>query len=83
MSPEVIAEQGHGMQSDWWALGIVMYELATGNPPFCCTDPDTLAENIRFGDILHKGHFSNEFRDLIDKLTNKLPSKRLGRVGAV
>jgi len=30
MSPEVIAEQGHDMQSDWWALGIVMYELATG-----------------------------------------------------
>jgi len=34
MSPEVIGEQGHDMQSDWWSLGIVMYELATGNPPF-------------------------------------------------
>ncbi len=34
MSPEVIAASGHDAQSDWWSLGIVIYELATGSPPF-------------------------------------------------
>ena len=61
MSPEVVAEQGHDTQSDWWALGIVMYELATGSPPFTAQDPDTMAENIRFSDIRHKDYFSDEF----------------------
>ena len=78
MSPEVIAEQGHDMQSDWWALGIVMYELATGVPPFHSADLDAMADNIRFGDLPHKDYFSEEFEDLLQRLTHKLPSQRLG-----
>ena len=65
MSPEVIAEQGHDMQSDWWALGIVMYELATGNPPFQSKDLDAMADNIRFGDLPTKDYFSEEFEDIL------------------
>lgn len=48
MSPEVIAEAGHDMLSDWWSLGIVMHELASGTPPFQSQDLEVMAENIRF-----------------------------------
>lgn len=65
MSPEVIAEQGHDMLSDWWSLGIVLYELATGDPPFRNRDLEEMAENIRFGDMPTQRHFTDEFDDLL------------------
>lgn len=82
MSPEVIAQQGHDMQSDWWALGIVMYELATGNPPFVSKDLEAMADNIRFADLPTQSHFSDEFENLVMRLTSKLPAKRLGKNGS-
>ena len=78
MSPEVIAEQGHDMMSDWWSLGIVLFELATGAPPFQNRDLDAMADNIRFGDLPTKDYFSEEFEELLQRLTHKLPQKRLG-----
>jgi len=34
MSPEMIRCVGHGKPSDWWALGILIYEMMVGTPPF-------------------------------------------------
>jgi serine/threonine protein kinase len=46
MSPEILAEAGHEMSSDWWSLGIVLYELATGSPPFISSDIEQVAQDI-------------------------------------
>ena len=71
MSPAVIAEQGHHYQSDWWSLGIVLYELATGTPPFHSNNLEAMADNIRFSDMPTKDYFSEVFEDLISRLTAK------------
>lgn len=65
MSPEIIGEQGHDMQSDWWSLGIVMYELATGSPPFQSHNLEDMADDIRFEDLRMKDYFTDDFEDLI------------------
>lgn len=82
MSPEVIAEKGHDMLSDWWSLGIVMYELATGMPPFADSNLEDMAENIKFGDMPTQPYFSEEFEHLLMGLTHKVPEQRLGSKGA-
>jgi serine/threonine protein kinase len=51
MSPEILNEAGHELSSDWWSLGIVLYELATGTPPFTSSVIEQIAEDIRFEDI--------------------------------
>lgn len=34
MSPEMVGLKGHGPANDWWALGIITYELLCGYTPF-------------------------------------------------
>ena len=78
MSPEVISERGHDHMSDWYALGITMYELATGRPPFDHQDLERLAEMICFEDLPVRSEFSNNFEDILLKLTHKVRKQRLG-----
>jgi serine/threonine protein kinase len=47
LSPEVLDRQGHGTAVDWWNLGMVLYEMLTGLPPWYTTDRDKLFERLR------------------------------------
>ena len=39
IAPEVILNKGHDISADYWSLGVLMFELLTGTPPFTGTDP--------------------------------------------
>lgn len=47
LSPEVLDRQGHGTAVDWWNLGMVLYEMLTGLPPWYTTDREKLFERLR------------------------------------
>ncbi|XP_035169047.1 inactive serine/threonine-protein kinase PLK5-like, partial [Oxyura jamaicensis] len=47
MAPEVVDRKGHGVPSDVWALGCVMYALLTGSPPFEAGERQELYGRIR------------------------------------
>jgi serine/threonine protein kinase len=78
MSPEVLNESGHDTGVDWWALGILLFELASGKPPFVNSSIDKIADDIKFEELPMKSYFSKELVSLLTGLTNKNPAKRLG-----
>lgn len=77
LAPEIIEEKGHSYPVDWWALGILTYEMIVGFPPFYTgnnTNNLQMYELIRkkpiyFPDpIRHKIHMSEDCKDFISKV---------------
>ena len=38
LAPEIILNKGHGKAVDWWALGVLIYEMLAEYPPFYADD---------------------------------------------
>ncbi|KAF7649027.1 hypothetical protein LDENG_00148400 [Lucifuga dentata] len=82
VAPEIILNKGHDVSADYWSLGILMYELLTGSPPFSGPDP------MKTYNIILRGIDMIEFpkkiaknaANLIKKLCRDNPSERLGNL---
>eukprot|EP01041_Mallomonas_annulata_P012486 gene12486-26287_t len=46
LSPEVVQGSGHGRAVDWWALGVLLFEMMAGYPPFTADHPFGLYQCI-------------------------------------
>nr|AML78200.1 putative LOV domain-containing protein [Anisacanthus quadrifidus] len=83
IAPEIITGEGHSSAIDWWALGILLYEMLYGRTPFRGKN-----RQKTFGNILHKDlTFPSSIpvtlagRQLIHALLNRDPASRLGSNG--
>ena len=47
IAPEVFADAGYDKKCDWWSLGVIMYEMLVGYPPFCSETPRDTYLKIR------------------------------------
>lgn len=85
LAPEIIQSKGHNKAVDWWALGILTYEMLAGYPPFYDDNPFGIYEKILTGKIEWPRHVDQHARDFIKKLLVCERSKRLGNLkgGAV
>lgn len=79
LAPEVILNEGHDWAVDYWALGVLIYEMTAGTPPFYAEDPMEVYEKILSGHVSIPAHFSRGLGDLVKKLLKTYQSKRLGR----
>ncbi|KAI9352488.1 camp-dependent protein kinase [Zopfochytrium polystomum] len=80
LAPEIIQSKGHGKPVDWWALGILIFEMLAGYPPFFDDNPFGIYEKILAGKIVFPSHFDPNAKDLIKKLLTADRSKRLGNL---
>ena len=78
LAPEIITNKGHNLSVDWWAFGILIFEMLTGQPPFCADDPMDIYQKILRNRFTYPSHVSKPARDLISKLLVTNPSQRLG-----
>mmetsp|Transcript_12521 Transcript_12521/g.43478 ORF Transcript_12521/g.43478 Transcript_12521/m.43478 type:complete len:364 (-) Transcript_12521:105-1196(-) len=80
LAPEIILNKGHGKPVDWWALGVLMYEMLAGYPPFYDDEPWGTYQKILDLRLEFPSHFSRAGRDIIRKLLQQDLTKRYGNL---
>lgn len=86
IAPEVIGRKGHDKAVDWWALGVIIYEMLIGVTPFYNKNRNMMLSKIQFAKIIfpdkkrYKIEYSDEVQNLICQLLVKKKEKRLGSI---
>lgn len=91
LAPEILEEKGHSFPVDWWALGILTYEMIVGFPPFYTGSQNNQkmydlikSKPVFFPDAKKHGiAMTSECKDFISKCLAKTPGDRLGSQGDI
>lgn len=78
LAPEVILSKGYSFTVDWWALGVLIFEMIAGNPPFFASNPNKLYERVLEGHYKCPDGMTGECKALIKGLLQVDPTKRIG-----
>uniref|UniRef100_A0A8C1SUP6 Protein kinase C n=1 Tax=Cyprinus carpio TaxID=7962 RepID=A0A8C1SUP6_CYPCA len=82
IAPEILQEMLYGPSVDWWALGVLLYEMLSGHAPFEAENEDDLFESILTEEIIYASWLSTDAVDILKGFLTKNPSRRLGCVAA-
>ncbi|KAF3350881.1 hypothetical protein VD0002_g1287 [Verticillium dahliae] len=84
LAPELLMGQGYQKTVDWWTLGVLLYEMLTGLPPFYDENTNEMYRKILSEPLHFPGHdiVPPAAKDLLIKLLNRKPEERLGANGS-
>ncbi|KAG3051209.1 Serine/threonine-protein kinase, partial [Phytophthora idaei] len=77
MAPELVQEKPYNYTVDLWSLGVILYELAVGKPPFYTDRIVSLIQMIVRDDVEYPSTMSADFQSFLKGLLNKDPAQRL------
>ncbi|KAL9647939.1 hypothetical protein ABK040_008209 [Willaertia magna] len=80
LAPEILKGQGHAKAVDWWSLGILLYEMIVGLPPFYSENINEMYELILKAPLKFPNNVPSDAQSLLKGLLERDESKRSGSV---
>ncbi|XP_055255379.1 serine/threonine-protein kinase N3 isoform X2 [Moschus berezovskii] len=78
LAPEVLTQEAYTRAVDWWGLGVLLYEMLVGECPFPGDTEEEVFDCIVNAEAPYPRFLSVQGLELIQKLLQKCPEKRLG-----
>ena len=78
IAPEILQELDYSFSVDWWALGVLMYEMMAGQPPFEADDEDSLFESILRDEVLYPVWLSKEAVHILKSVNHQSLGEKNG-----
>ncbi|CAO3692518.1 unnamed protein product [Rhizopus stolonifer] len=82
LAPELLLGQGYSKTVDWWTLGVLLYEMMTGLPPFYDENTNEMYRKILQDELRFPDDVSSDARGLLRGLLTRDPDERLGNKGS-
>jgi serum/glucocorticoid-regulated kinase 2 len=82
LAPEILNGAGYNRTIDWWTLGVLLYEMLVGLPPFYDEITDKMYEKILRDPLIFPDEVGSSARSILTGLLTRDPVQRLGVNGA-
>ncbi|GMT03632.1 hypothetical protein PENTCL1PPCAC_25806, partial [Pristionchus entomophagus] len=78
LAPEILTDSSYTRAIDWWGLGVLIFEMLVGEPPFSGEDEEEIFDSIVNDDVRYPRFLSIESISIMRRLMRKTPEKRIG-----
>ncbi|XP_062981579.1 cGMP-dependent protein kinase 2-like [Elgaria multicarinata webbii] len=82
LAPEILRHEGHDYAVDFWTLGVLIFEMLVGRPPFHSAEPQKIYSKIMDGVFSFPVSVSEAACSLVSRLCRRRPGQRLGNTSS-